>query len=539
MQRKVMLLDCTLRDGGRIIDCRFKDDAILGMTRDFVSSGIDIVEVGFLRDKNLVEYKGDSTFFTSTEQIESFIPKKRKETIFTAFIDYGMYDFNDLESCSEYSITGIRVGFTRKDYIKDKEGIRKALKSIREKGYLLFVQNVNTPGYTDRELLEVIEFINEIEPFGYGIVDTFGTMYLEDMIHYYEMVDYNLRNDCCIDIHSHNNLQSSFAFAQQIINMSSGKRRIIIDATLNGMGKGAGNLNTELIVDYLVRKKGFDYDVDLILDMIDRYLANYKDNGVWGYSIPAFMAGIYRAHPNNIIYLTQKYRLNSKDIKYILSAIDEDKRQRYDYDVISQVYKEYNDNSIDDSENIEKLGEIFGGKSILILAPGASISEETNLIRGYIDEKKPIVVGLNFIYRELDVDFFFFANTIHWEKWESILEHNKCILTSNIKKSLEGVKEVNYSSLIEEDSFLSDNSMIMCLNLMKKLEVSEIAMAGFDGLKKDGINYADGVIHNRQSEYSVEQLNTEIKRLYGVFKQKVSGKIKMRFLTPSIYGDSK
>ena len=532
---KVMLLDCTLRDGGRIIDCHFQDDVIQGMTRDFVNAGMDIIEVGFLRDSNMVKYSGDSTFFTSTKQIDKFIPNKKKTAVFTVFIDYGMYDINELIPCNEQSIRGIRVGFTHNDYINDKDGLRRAFLAVKEKGYLLFVQNVNTPGYSDRELLEIVELMNEIKPYSYGIVDTYGTMYLEDMIHYYEMVDYNLRSDCCIDIHSHNNFQSSFAFAQQVIKMSSDRRNIILDATLNGMGKCAGNLNTELIADYLVRKKGFDYDVDLILDMIDRYLASYRDIEMWGYSIPAFMAGIYRAHPNNIIYLTQKYRLNSKDIKYILSAIDEEKRQRYDYDNISRVYREYNDNAIDDTECIQKLEELFENKSVLILAPGASISEEADLIMKYFDDNKPIVVGLNYIYKELPTDFFFFANTIHWERWEGKLNHDKCILTSNINKQLGKTYRVNYASLIDEDSFLYDNSMMMCLNLMKKIGVAEITMAGFDGLRKNAINYSDGVIRNRQSEYTIEQLNAEIKRMYDRFANRVSGKIKMRFLTNSLY----
>ena len=108
----------------------------------------------------------------------------------------------------------------------------------------------------------------------------------------YNVVDYNLNSDICIDIHSHNNFQLSFAFAQETIRLSGDKRNIILDSTLNGMGKCAGNLNTELIVDYLIRKKNYDYELDGILDIIDRYLAPLKNNYSWGYSIPAFMAGI-------------------------------------------------------------------------------------------------------------------------------------------------------------------------------------------------------------------------------------------------------
>ena len=208
--------------------------------------------------------------------------------------------------------------------------VKVALNIVKQQGYLLFVQGVNSLAYSDRELLDIIDVMNEIKPYSFGIVDTYGSMYLDDIVHYYNLVDYNLDNQIRIDVHSHNNFQLAFAFAQEIVRLANGKRNIILDATLNGMGKCAGNLNTELVVDYLNRKKNYNYDIDLILDIIDRYIYPIKNNKDWGYSIPGFMAGIYKLHPNNIIYLTEKYRLNSRDIKYIVSSIAVEKRQKYE-----------------------------------------------------------------------------------------------------------------------------------------------------------------------------------------------------------------
>lgn len=84
--------------------------------------------------------------------------------------------------------------------------------------------------------------------------------------------------------------------AQEVVKLSRSKRNIIIDATLSGIGKVAGNLNTELIVDYLVRKCNCNYEVDDIFDMIDDFVEPYKKKYSWGYSIPAMMAGIYQSH---------------------------------------------------------------------------------------------------------------------------------------------------------------------------------------------------------------------------------------------------
>lgn len=533
--KNVQVLDCTLRDGGRIIDCQFDDETITNITRDLTDSGIDIVEVGFLRSPELVDYKGNSTFFTETSQIQKFIPVDRKDTMYVAFIDYKMYDFENLEVCDKKSITGIRVGFTKQQFDTELEEIKSVLQSVKSKGYLLFVQTVNSLAYSDRELLSLIDMVNEIDPYSFGIVDTYGAMYLEDMVHYYNLVDYNLKRTICIDIHSHNNFQSSFAFAQEIIRLSEGKRKVILDATLNGMGKCAGNLNTELIVDYMNRKKSYDYNLDKLLDAIDRYLEPFKQQCEWGYSIPAFMAGIYKSHPNNIIYLTSKYRLNSKDIKYIISGIDEKTRQRYDYDNIQRIYREYNDNRYDDTESITKLTKKFAGREILIIAPGRTARMYRDKILSFIRDNKPIVISVNFIPEEIPCDYHFYANPIHWGKVCKDIEREKCILVSSLHDHIRETILVDYSSLIVEDSILYDNSTIMLLNLLKKVKVSKISLAGFDGLVGEQNNYVDTGFPNTNGRLSVAETNDEVKRLYNQFKEKVNGKISVEIITPTLY----
>ena len=98
MNGNIYVLDCTLRDGGRIIDCQFEDQDILDISERLSKSGIDFVEVGFLRDWHNVEYKGNSTFFTSVEQIRPFVNKEANpRTQYVAFVDYGMFDFESLE----------------------------------------------------------------------------------------------------------------------------------------------------------------------------------------------------------------------------------------------------------------------------------------------------------------------------------------------------------------------------------------------------------------------------------------------------------
>ena len=535
--KNVRILDCTLRDGGRVIDgdCAFLNQEICEIAEGLSNAKIDIVEIGFLRDWRKIEYKGNSTFFTDVEQIKPFIKKGKSNTMYAAFIDYGMFDFASLKPYDGTSIDIIRFGFTKKNYTENYEDVVACANLIKEKGYKLFVQGVNSLSYNDKELLNLIDLINEIRPYSFGIVDTYGAMYPEDVERIYGLVNHNLHEDICIDFHSHNNYQLSFALAQEIIRLSGGIRNIIIDATLNGMGKVAGNLNTELIVDYLVRKKHYDYEFDNILDLIDDYIYKYKINKMWGYSVPAMMAGIYKAHPNNIIYLTQKTRLETKDIKNLVSMIEPETRQRYDYDNIENLYMEYIADKVDDSKEIEVLKKEFGHKDILVVAPGNSINVYREKINDYINEYKPIVISVNFII-EKEETYAFFGNQKRYSKIGKERKGNKVIISSNVKTKENEVRIVNYHSLINRGYKYFENSTMMLLNLLKRVGVHKIVIAGFDGFHTDSTNnYAEGFGEDERHVEEYALINEEVGNMLAGLVETLKGKCDVEFLTPSAY----
>lgn len=540
----IKILDCTLRDGGRLFDLKFDDEEIRQISNRLSRAKVDIIEVGFLRDWRNVEWKGNSTFFTSTSQMITYISKERNDTIYVAFIDYGMFDFSRLEPNDGNSIDGIRFGFTKKDYRDSLDEIKEDMQIIKDCGYKLFVQGVNSLSYTDMELLELIELINEVHPYSFGIVDTYGAMYIDDIDRIYALIDNNMDDGICIDFHSHNNYQLSFSLAQEIIKLGKmSGRRIIIDCTLNGMGKSAGNLNTELIVNYLVRKLKADYELDDILDIIDDYIYQYRDKYSWGYSIPAMVAGIYKSHPNNIIYLQERFQLQSKDIRMIVSAIDDERRQRYDYDNIDRIYNEYMDVKIDDMQSIDKLKKKFPGKKILVIAPGNSVGECRNLIDEYIKKANPIIITVNFTTQysnnplTKETTYTFFASRRRYRSMKNNIRGQYSIITSNIHtKCKDGEIIVDYNSLIDRQYKYFENSTMMCLRLLKKLEVGDIALAGFDGFDKSKAdNYAKKIFQNNRHIDEFDELNSEIADMLKELKETLSDKTRMHFITPSFY----
>lgn len=533
--KSISILDCTLRDGLRLIDCEFSDNKIKDLANELTVAGIDVIEMGFLRDEKKVDYKGDSTFFTKASQISPFIPCNRQNKLYTAFIDYGMFDFDTLEERTLDTVDCLRVGFTKKDFLESFDDVIRCMKLVQQKGYGLFMQGVNSLGYSDSEFLQLIETANKVKPFAFGIVDTYGAMYDEDLTHYFSLIDYNLKDEIALDFHSHNNYQLSFSLAQKLISIA-GRRNIIIDATLNGVGKVAGNLNTELIVNYLNTKFGFDYDEDRILDLIDNYTYALKQEHYWGYSIPAFLAGEFKSHPNNIIYLTEKFRLDTKDIKYILSMIDEKKRQRYDYDNIERLYIEYNSSKIDDTKSVENLSNIIKERDVLIIGPGSSVSTYDKRINTFISKKDVVVITINFISDRVHADFAFFGSNKRYVEFSNKSDLcNKIIITSNIKNNSPSDIIINYSNVIEVGYKHFDNSTIMVLNLMKRVGVKRVYIAGVDGFVKGSLNYFCSELDYKRDTEKYLELNAEMESMLRQFKMKTKNKMSINFITPSEY----
>lgn len=534
--KNVRVLDCTLRDGGRIIDCAFPDREIKEIAFRLSEAKIDIVEVGFLRDWRKVHYQGNSTFFTDVDQIRPFVNRERKNTIFAAFIDFGMCDIDSLKPCDGTSIDAIRYGFTKKNYDEQYDEVIRWARIIKEKGYKLFVQGVNSLNYTDLELLKLVEMINEIHPFSFGIVDTYGAMYMDDVDRIYGLIDHNMLSDICINFHSHNNYQLSFAFAQEVIKLSgTSSRHIIIDGTLGGMGKVAGNLNTELIVDFLVRKKNYDYEFEDILDMLDDYIYKYAKEYTWGYSTPAMMAGIYKSHPNNIIYLTEKFRLDTRDIGKLLSMIDPGTRQRYDYDNIQRLYTEYIADKVDDHQAITSLKRIIEGKDVMVMVPGNTLTTHREKIESYIEKKNPIIISVNFV-SDVPNSFAFFGNQKRYNRLASERHEGRTIISSNVKTDNGNDILVNYHSLINRQYKYFENSTIMLLTLLKRLNPKCIIIAGFDGFSEEAENnYSDSSFQNERHLSEFKTLNEELKAMFASIVETMSPSCKFEMLTPSIY----
>ncbi|MFR7384805.1 MAG: hypothetical protein ACLUTO_10770 [Anaerostipes sp.] len=101
-----------------------------------------------------------------------------------------------------------------------------------DKGYEVFMQPVGTTSYSDVELLNLFERINEMKPYAFYLVDTLGKLYAKQLLKLFYLADDNLDEDITIGYHSHNNLQLSFSNAQQLIQSCGKEISSLMDQSL-------------------------------------------------------------------------------------------------------------------------------------------------------------------------------------------------------------------------------------------------------------------------------------------------------------------
>jgi 4-hydroxy 2-oxovalerate aldolase len=534
--KNIKVLDCTLRDGGFVIDMNFGHHVIIGIIEKLHQANIDFIECGFLKD---VEYKDGITLFQRVEQISQFLPENRKKNIsFVALLDYGRYSLENLIPYNGLSIDGIRICFVKEDDIK---AVMEYANKIIEKGYKVYLQPTAILSYTDTELLHLLEEVEKIKPYAFSIVDTFGSMYEDDLLHIYTIVDKNLSKEVNLGFHSHNNLQLSFALCQKFIQISR-NRNIFVDSSICGLGRGAGNTCTELIINYLNERFEFNYDFNIILDIIDIYMPNIMRKGKWGYSIPFMIAGKLNSHVNNISYLLDKHNINSNDLLQIISKIDSKKRRKYDYNNLWQLYIEYFNNSVDDEKNIIHFKQIFSARKILLIAPGRTIETQKGNITAYIAENNPVIIDINTINPYFNANFVFFSSNRRFQKAQmesKTFGKTSKIITSNIKTALmEDTYIINYDRLIKSGWKNFDSSIILLLRFLDIYTASEIAIAGVDGFisKYNYIANMDDfepIIENEK--YNL--MNQEIDEMLIDFLYNRKQTTSIKFITDSIFSN--
>lgn len=328
--RNIELLDCTLRDGGIVVGFDFGDERMQSIKECLENSGVEYIECGYI-DENKGAKNGKTCFIDEKAIANAFLYSGKKTGVtYVAMIDYGTFDFNKLSARESNGIDGIRLAF-HKEHMDDAINAGKIAIS---KGYDLFIQPMVTLRYSDKEYRELIDLCNNELPEakGFYIVDSFGQMDNMSVLHKLQIADLYVASSMKIGLHAHNNRQMAFSNACAFINFAA-KHSLMLDSTIMGMGKGAGNLCTELIIpvinSYIENLKN-KYDASEIYKLIHSYFSNLQKSFPWGYNLDFYLSSVYGVSPSYIKLFKSDEHVSMDILVELLKNMPEEKKYACD-----------------------------------------------------------------------------------------------------------------------------------------------------------------------------------------------------------------
>jgi len=356
------ILDCTLRDGGYYTDWDFNDNLVNNYLDLAKHLPIDIVEVGYRGNRTKKSYFGEYYFLTKTklQNIKKKIGNRTKISIMIDLKDWKTpkeleLNLKDCRSCVDV----IRFAVNPRNLSK----IKKYLVITKKLGFtvavnLMYVHLI----LKDKKIISNVIKLNKYFDILY-LVDSYGTLIPGDVgniIEKIKLIDKNLK----IGFHSHNNLELALSNTIEAIN----HKVDFVDCTFTGMGRGAGNLKTELILSYLgiklnkIKIKNFK-DIGNVVDKFEEIRTKEK----WGANLPYMISGSTNSPQSEAMQLIKSKRYNMTDIvTYLLR-------------------KKGKKTNIIKNLNLKK-------KDVLIVGGGTSVKKKINYLQEFLKENKNVFV---------------------------------------------------------------------------------------------------------------------------------------------------
>ena len=405
------LLDCTIRDGGYLnswfFDKKFAREYLLAS----VKTGIDIIEIGWRGTGEFFSHEKYGLWrFTEDDLIREVSNGIRLPDI-AVMCNFGKINIDDFVHKSESPVDIIRLACSS-DAIKQGMNL---LHGLKKKGYKVSLNATGFSNYSDMQLKELEAIIRDSDLDYFYVADSYGSMLPNDIPRLLER--FVRINKIKVGFHPHNSFQMAFANALEAIRMGAS----VVDSSLLGMGRGAGNLPSEIMLTYLQKGREDKYNVIPMLNFIDLYMKSLQKEIQWGYSIPYLLSGYFKCHPYFIRDIDNYQTYTVEETWAILSEVKGEDPSTYVPGMIDRIVRTKNIGKITkdiadqhvmkikNSLDHEKIKITVGSgnkvsfvgrhkeKEFLILANGPMLFAYKDKVDQFIKKNDPIIIGANYL----------------------------------------------------------------------------------------------------------------------------------------------
>ena len=286
--KEIKVIDCTVRDGGLMNNWQFDDDFVRGIYNGCVESGVDYMEIGYISSEKAFSRKEVGPWkFCADKDLRRIVGDGTSNLKLSAMADIGRIAFDDIPMKEDSVIDMMRVACYAHQVDKAVELAHHCI----DKGYETTINMMAISKVNEHDLEEALADIAKSRVPIFYLVDSFGSMYSETIDGLMKKYQAWLPEKE-IGIHAHNNMQ--LAMSNTITALLAGAT--YLDATLLGMGRGAGNCPVEILIAFLKNPK---YRLLPLLQAIQTHILPWNKKIDWGYHVPYLITGALNEHPRS------------------------------------------------------------------------------------------------------------------------------------------------------------------------------------------------------------------------------------------------
>ena len=290
---EIKIFDCTIRDGGLMNAHKFDDEIVKAVYSACVDASIDYMEIGYINSKRIfspAEY--GAWQFCGEDDIRRIVGENDTSLKLSAMADAEKSDYHeDILPCDQSVLDMIRVA----TYIHQIPLAIDMIKDAHDKGYETTVNLMAVSTVSERELDEALQLLADSEVDAIYVVDSFGSLYSEQVqLLIDKYMSYAKPRGKQVGMHAHNNQQLAFANTIEAII----KGVDMLDASMAGLGRGAGNCPMELLVGFLHNPK---LRLRPVLQCIQQHIEPLRKELMWGFDAPYMLTGLLNQHPRAAI----------------------------------------------------------------------------------------------------------------------------------------------------------------------------------------------------------------------------------------------
>tara|TARA_B100001057_G_scaffold500944_1_gene619042 strand:+ start:16370 stop:17944 length:1575 start_codon:yes stop_codon:yes gene_type:complete len=521
--KKIYHIDCTLRDGGYYNSWNFEEKVVKKYLECMNNLNIDYVEIGF---RFLKDSQNLGQFASTTEKIISKykIPKKMKLAV---MINIGEFSLKKLKfdldkkftSRSRSKVSLVRIATHQNEIDLAIE----AAKILKKKGYLTAINLMQISEINLDKIKKICGKLKKNFLDFFYFADSLGSLTDSQTKAICLTIKKNWRGP--FGIHAHDNTE--IALFNTIVSLQNGAS--FADSTVLGMGRGPGNVKTELLCSYLNSIRVKKYNLVFLTDIVDKYFSDLKKKYGWGTNLYYYLSAKYKIHPTYIQYMLADKRYEDNEIILAIENLKKQKSKIYNPDILKNSKNFFKNNY---SKNV--YSNNFRNKKILILANGNSLNIYKNKINNFIRKYNPIIISLNNIQSyniKKKINYIAICHpTRIMSEIKSINKNIKLITPfSSLQKELQIIlknhKMINYGLIIDKkdnkmlnDYCVLDKPLVLpyVLSFLIISNVKSINFAGLDGYENNSI------------------MRKEHNKILDKFKKMNPEKI-FKFLTPTKY----